>query len=101
MFYDDLKYVIKLHTLQTCVCVCVEVEVCKLETLLQSEVSVVGVGEGSGADGVKVAAGLRRRKRTCSRRAAEREGPGGASERAERGITEDKDIGQFTHWKKW
>ncbi|XP_072538849.1 protein Aster-A [Salminus brasiliensis] len=68
-----------------------EVEVCKLETLLQSEVSVVGVGEGPGADGAKAAAGLRRRKRTCSRRATEREGPGAAGERAERGITEERE----------
>ncbi|XP_076869379.1 protein Aster-A isoform X2 [Brachyhypopomus gauderio] len=56
-----------------------EVEVCKLETLLQSEVSVVGVGESSSADAVKLAASLRRRKRTCSRRSAEREGPGGGA----------------------
>ncbi|XP_037389985.1 protein Aster-A isoform X1 [Pygocentrus nattereri] len=68
-----------------------EVEVCKLETLLQSEVSVVGVGEAPGADGAKAAGGLRRRKRTCSRRAAEREGPGGAGERAERGVTDERE----------
>ena len=81
-----------------CACVCAEVEVCKLETLLQSEVSVVGVGEGAGADGAKAAPGLRRRKRACSRRTAEREGPGGSGERAER-VTEERerrDTGEVT-----
>uniref|UniRef100_A0A665TMC3 GRAM domain containing 1A n=1 Tax=Echeneis naucrates TaxID=173247 RepID=A0A665TMC3_ECHNA len=45
-----------------------ESEVCKLETLLQSEVSVVTTGEVVGADAAKTPPGLRRRKRTCSRR---------------------------------
>ncbi|KAJ8289724.1 hypothetical protein GJAV_G00004550 [Gymnothorax javanicus] len=55
-----------------------EVEVCKLETLLQSEVSVVGVGEGMAGDAGKTPSGLRRRKRNCSRRAGEREREGGS-----------------------
>ncbi|XP_066499554.1 protein Aster-A isoform X2 [Hoplias malabaricus] len=63
-----------------------EVEVCKLETLLQSEVSVVSV---EGTEGVKPAAGLRRRKRTCSRHGADRERPGGTAERGERGLAEE------------
>uniref|UniRef100_A0A3B4E8H1 GRAM domain containing 1A n=1 Tax=Pygocentrus nattereri TaxID=42514 RepID=A0A3B4E8H1_PYGNA len=42
-------------------------------------------------NGAKAAGGLRRRKRTCSRRAAEREGPGGAGERAERGVTDERE----------
>ncbi|XP_035382003.1 protein Aster-A isoform X2 [Electrophorus electricus] len=68
-----------------------EVEVCKLETLLQSEVSVVGVGEAAIADTSKLAAGLRRRKRN-TRRSSEREGPGGgAGERADRGLAEERE----------
>ncbi|KAG9335429.1 hypothetical protein JZ751_004751 [Albula glossodonta] len=55
-----------------------EMEVCKLETLLQSEVSVVGAGEGVAADAAKTPPALRRRKRNCSRRAGERERDAGA-----------------------
>ncbi|XP_049324920.1 protein Aster-A-like isoform X1 [Astyanax mexicanus] len=72
-----------------------EVEVCKLETLLQAEVSVVVgvgvVGDAPGADGGKGGAGLRRRKRTCSRRTAEREGPGAGGDRGERGAPEERE----------
>ncbi|KAM9431891.1 protein Aster-A isoform 2-T4 [Clarias gariepinus] len=50
-----------------------EVEVCKLETLLQSEVSVVCVGE---SEAVKAPPTLRRRKHTSLKR-AEGAGPGG------------------------
>lgn len=50
-----------------------ENEVCKLETLLQSEVTVVTTGEAVGANAAKTPQALRRRKRTCSRRQGERE----------------------------
>ncbi|XP_072316216.1 protein Aster-A isoform X2 [Eucyclogobius newberryi] len=50
-----------------------ESEVCKLETLLQSEVSVVTTGEPVGPDAAKTPPSLRRRKRTCSRRQGDRE----------------------------
>ncbi|XP_030637885.1 protein Aster-A isoform X2 [Chanos chanos] len=69
-----------------------ETEVCKLETLLQSEVSVVGSGDPAGADSAKTPPALRRRKRHCSRRAGERdrerEGAGAGVERGDRGIEE-------------
>ncbi|XP_056141636.1 protein Aster-A [Lampris incognitus] len=71
-----------------------ESEVCKLETLLQSEVSVVTAGEAAGIDTAKTPPGLRRRKRTCSRRQGEREREGagmGAGDRGERGVGEDRD----------
>ncbi|CAJ1062820.1 protein Aster-A isoform X2 [Xyrichtys novacula] len=73
-----------------------ESEVCKLETLLQSEVSVVTTGEAVGADAAKTPPSLRRRKRTCSRRQGEkdreREGGGmGAGERGDRGVGEERD----------
>ncbi|XP_041649098.1 protein Aster-A isoform X2 [Cheilinus undulatus] len=73
-----------------------ESEVCKLETLLQSEVSVVTTGEAVGADSAKTPPALRRRKRTCSRRQGEkdreREGGGmGAGERGDRGVGEERD----------
>uniref|UniRef100_UPI0037E77AEE protein Aster-A isoform X1 n=1 Tax=Semicossyphus pulcher TaxID=241346 RepID=UPI0037E77AEE len=73
-----------------------ESEVCKLETLLQSEVSVVTTGEVVGADAAKTPPALRRRKRTCSRRQGEkereREGGGmGAGERGDRGVGEERD----------
>ncbi|XP_046883053.1 protein Aster-A isoform X2 [Hypomesus transpacificus] len=53
-----------------------ESEVLKLETLLQSEVTVVTTGEAVGADAAKTPPALRRRKRTCSRRQVEREREG-------------------------
>ncbi|KAM4600501.1 protein Aster-A isoform 2-T2 [Polymixia lowei] len=69
-----------------------ESEVCKLETLLQSEVSVVTTGEAVGGDAAKTPPALRRRKRTCSRRQGERDGAGaGAGDRGERGIGEERD----------
>ncbi|XP_061097309.1 protein Aster-A isoform X1 [Conger conger] len=70
-----------------------EMEVCKLETLLQSEVSVVGAGETIAADAAKTPPGLRRRKRNCSRRAGERERDGGAGggERGGGGPGEERD----------
>lgn len=73
-----------------------ESEVCKLETLLQSEVSVVTTGEAVGADASKTPPALRRRKRTCSRRQGEREreregGGMGAGDRGDRGVGEERD----------
>ncbi|XP_076593066.1 protein Aster-A isoform X1 [Chaetodon auriga] len=73
-----------------------ESEVCKLETLLQSEVSVVTTGEAVGADAAKTPPALRRRKRACSRRQGEkereREGGGmGAGDRGDRGVGEERD----------
>ncbi|XP_070767648.1 protein Aster-A [Enoplosus armatus] len=73
-----------------------ESEVCKLETLLQSEVSVVTTGEAVGADAAKTPPALRRRKRTCSRRQGEkereREGGGmGTGDRGDRGVGEERD----------
>ncbi|XP_054869669.1 protein Aster-B isoform X2 [Amphiprion ocellaris] len=73
-----------------------ESEVCKLETLLQSEVSVVTTGEAVGADAAKTPPALRRRKRTCSRRQGEREreregGGLGSGDRGDRGVGEDRD----------
>lgn len=69
---------------------------CKLETLLQTKVSVVTTGEVAGADSTKTTPALRRRKRTCSRRQGEkdkeREGGGmGAGERGDRGVGEERD----------
>ncbi|XP_016137622.1 GRAM domain-containing protein 1A-like [Sinocyclocheilus grahami] len=68
-----------------------EMEVCKLETLLQSDISVVSTGVVPSADSAKTPPGLRRRKRNCPRRAGEREreregAGGGAGERGDRGI---------------
>uniref|UniRef100_A0A674CG61 GRAM domain containing 1A n=1 Tax=Salmo trutta TaxID=8032 RepID=A0A674CG61_SALTR len=57
----------------------IEDEVCKLETLLQSEVSVVTSGDVVGADCAKTPPALRRRKRTCSRRLGDREREGGGA----------------------
>ncbi|XP_054636840.1 protein Aster-A isoform X2 [Dunckerocampus dactyliophorus] len=72
-----------------------ESEVRKLETLLQSEVSVVTTGNTtSAADTAKTPPTLRRRKRTCSRRQGERERDGGglgAADRGDRGVGEDRD----------
>lgn len=73
-----------------------ESEVCKLETLLQNEVSVVAAGEAVGADAAKTPPSLRRRKRACSRRQGdkekEREGGGsGPGERGDRGVGEERD----------
>ncbi|XP_022620048.1 GRAM domain-containing protein 1A isoform X2 [Seriola dumerili] len=73
-----------------------ESEVCKLETLLQSEVSVVTTGEAVGADAAKTPPALRRRKRTCSRRQGERErerdgGGVGSGERGDRGVGEERE----------
>ncbi|XP_015245464.1 PREDICTED: GRAM domain-containing protein 1A-like [Cyprinodon variegatus] len=68
-----------------------EGEVCKLETLLQTEVSVVTTGEDAGPDAAKTPPSLRRRKRTCSRRQSEREGGGAeGGERGERGAGEER-----------
>lgn len=69
---------------------------CKLETLLQSEVSVVTTGEAVGADAAKTPPALRRRKRTCSRRQGERErerdgGGVGGGERGDRGVGEERE----------
>uniref|UniRef100_A0A3B5KNZ8 GRAM domain containing 1A n=1 Tax=Xiphophorus couchianus TaxID=32473 RepID=A0A3B5KNZ8_9TELE len=67
-----------------------ESEVCKLETLLQTEVSVVTTGDAAGAD-AKTPPSLRRRKRACSRRQSEREGGGvEAGDRGERGVGEER-----------
>ncbi|XP_016147943.1 GRAM domain-containing protein 1A-like [Sinocyclocheilus grahami] len=73
-----------------------EMEVCKLETLLQSEVSVVSTGEVPSADSAKTPPGLRRRKRNCPRRAGERErerdgAGGGGGERGNRGIGDERE----------
>ncbi|XP_034030060.1 protein Aster-A isoform X2 [Thalassophryne amazonica] len=78
-----------------------ESEVSKLETLLQSEVSVVTTGEAGGLDAAKTPPSLRRRKRTCSRRQGERErereaGGMGAGERGERGVGEERDRREAT-----
>ncbi|KAI9526268.1 hypothetical protein NQZ68_041553 [Dissostichus eleginoides] len=82
----------------------VESEVIKLETLMQTEVTVVTTGEAVGADAAKTPPSLRRRKRTCSRRQGEkdreREGGGmGGGDRGDRGVGEDRDrreaSGQF------
>ncbi|MEQ2315191.1 hypothetical protein AMECASPLE_019548 [Ameca splendens] len=68
-----------------------ESEVCKLETLLQTEVSVVTTGEAVGADAAKTPPSLRRRKRTCSWRQSDREGGGvKARERGDRGVGEER-----------
>nr|XP_043874033.1 protein Aster-A-like isoform X1 [Solea senegalensis] len=65
-----------------------EGEVCKLETLLQSDVSVMTTGDAVRAEGVKTPPGLRRRKRTCSRR----DGAGVATgERGDRGVGEARE----------
>uniref|UniRef100_A0A8C2ZJD4 GRAM domain containing 1A n=1 Tax=Cyclopterus lumpus TaxID=8103 RepID=A0A8C2ZJD4_CYCLU len=74
----------------------IEDEVCKLETLLQTEVSVVTTGDAVGADAAKTPPALRRRKRTCSRRQGEkereREGGGmGSGDRGDRGVGEERD----------
>lgn len=73
-----------------------ESEVCKLETLLQTEVTVVTTGEAVGADAAKTPPTLRRRKRTCSRRQGERErdreGGVGAGDRGDRGVGEERDT---------
>lgn len=69
----------------------------KLETLLQSEVTVVTTGEAVGADAAKTPPALRRRKRACSRRQGERErerdgGGMGIGDRGEdRGVREERD----------
>ncbi|XP_031169479.1 protein Aster-A isoform X2 [Sander lucioperca] len=73
-----------------------ESEVSKLETLMQTEVSVVTTGEAVGADAAKTPPALRRRKRTCSRRQGdkerEREGGGmGSGDRGDRGVGEERD----------
>uniref|UniRef100_A0A1A8I334 GRAM domain containing 1A n=1 Tax=Nothobranchius kuhntae TaxID=321403 RepID=A0A1A8I334_NOTKU len=71
-----------------------ESEVCKLETLLQSEVSVVTAGEAVGADAAKTPPTLRRRKRHCSRWQGEKEREGGGVEsglRGDRGVGEERD----------
>ncbi|XP_061675124.1 protein Aster-A isoform X2 [Syngnathoides biaculeatus] len=69
-----------------------ESEVCKLETLLQSEVTVVSAGDvTNAAETAKTAPALRRRKRTCSRRQGDREG-GGTSERGDRSIGEEREC---------
>lgn len=69
---------------------------CKLETLLQNEVSVVTTGDAVGADAAKTPPALRRRKRACSRRQGEKEkerdgGGMGAGDRGDRGVGEERD----------
>ncbi|XP_056618039.1 protein Aster-A isoform X3 [Triplophysa dalaica] len=71
-----------------------EMEVCKLETLLQTDVTVVSAGEAASAGSAKTAPGLRRRKRNCPRRAGdrEREGTGaGGGERGDRGNGDERE----------
>lgn len=69
-----------------------EMEVSKLETLLQSKVSVIASGEASVTEAAKGPQGLRRRKRNCSRRTGEREAADGSlGERGERASAEEKD----------
>nr|XP_683776.6 GRAM domain-containing protein 1A isoform X3 [Danio rerio] len=70
-----------------------EMEVCKLETLLQTEVTVVSAGEMPSPDSTKTPPGLRRRKRTCPRRAGERDRDREAAGGGERGdrITDERD----------
>ncbi|XP_018582497.2 protein Aster-A isoform X4 [Scleropages formosus] len=68
-----------------------EMEVCKLETLLQSEVSVVGAGDAVTAEVAKTPPALRRRKRTCSRRAGEREREREGAGSGDRGPGEERD----------
>ncbi|XP_013771400.1 GRAM domain-containing protein 1A isoform X3 [Pundamilia nyererei] len=74
-----------------------ESEVCKLETLLQTEVTVMTTGEAVGTDAAKTPPGLRRRKRTCSRRQGDREreregGGAGGGDRGDRGVGEERDT---------
>ncbi|XP_061737893.1 protein Aster-A isoform X2 [Nerophis ophidion] len=75
-----------------------ESEVCKLETLLQTEVTVVTTGGAtSAAETARSPPALRRRKRNCSRRQGERERDGegmGASDRGDRGVGDDRDLRQ-------
>ncbi|XP_014020991.1 protein Aster-A isoform X4 [Salmo salar] len=83
-----------------------ESEVCKLETLLQSEVSVVTSGDVVGADSAKTPPALRRRKRTCSRRPGDREREGGGAgggERGDRGMGDERREpgGQYKHGERW
>ncbi|XP_071239343.1 protein Aster-A-like isoform X1 [Salvelinus alpinus] len=83
-----------------------ESEVCKLETLLQSEVSVVTSGDVVGADSAKTPPAMRRRKRTCSRRPGDREREGGGAgggERGDRGMGEERREagGQYKHGERW
>ncbi|CAL8288683.1 unnamed protein product [Merluccius merluccius] len=72
-----------------------ESEVCKLETLLQSEVSVVTSGEAGSTDGAQALSALRRRKHLGSRRATDTDREGataaGSPERGERGLGDDRD----------
>ncbi|XP_037532033.1 protein Aster-A isoform X2 [Nematolebias whitei] len=71
-----------------------ENEVCKLEMLLQSEVTVVTAGEAMGAAAAKTPPSLRRRKRHCSRRQNEKEREGGGVDsggRGDRGVGEERD----------
>uniref|UniRef100_A0A3Q2FPS1 GRAM domain-containing protein 1A-like n=1 Tax=Cyprinodon variegatus TaxID=28743 RepID=A0A3Q2FPS1_CYPVA len=76
-------------------------EVCKLETLLQTEVSVVTTGEDAGPDAAKTPPSLRRRKRTCSRRQSEREGGGAeGGERGERGAGEERNRRETSQFMK-
>ncbi|XP_061144106.1 protein Aster-A isoform X4 [Syngnathus typhle] len=66
-----------------------ESEVCKLETLLQSEVSVVTAGDVTSAgETTKTPPALRRRKRTCSRRQGD---GGGGAERGDRAVGEERE----------
>uniref|UniRef100_A0A3Q4HXL4 GRAM domain containing 1A n=1 Tax=Neolamprologus brichardi TaxID=32507 RepID=A0A3Q4HXL4_NEOBR len=80
-------------------------EVCKLETLLQTEVTVVTTGEAVGTDAAKTPPGLRRRKRACSRRQGEREreregGGAGAGDRGDRGVGEERDAREASQFMK-
>lgn len=82
-----------------------ESEVCKLETLLQNEVSVVAAGEAVGADAAKTPPSLRRRKRACSRRQGDKEkerevGGSGPGDRGDRGVGEERDRREAGESKK-
>ncbi|XP_028837812.1 protein Aster-A isoform X2 [Denticeps clupeoides] len=87
-----------------------EMEVCKLETLMQTEVSVVSASEVTAADAAKTPPSLRRRKRNLSRRAGERErereGAGiTGGERGDRVIGEEREKretgGQYLKLGEW
>ncbi|XP_065154706.1 protein Aster-A isoform X1 [Paramisgurnus dabryanus] len=68
-----------------------EMEVCKLETLLQTEVSVISTGDVASAGSTKTPPGLRRRKRN-PRRAGDREREGADDgERGDRGIVDERE----------
>ncbi len=95
-FFVSVQTLTLTLVLKTIPCSSSEMEVCKLETLLQSEVSVVSTGEVLSVDSAKTPPGLRRRKRNCPRRAGERErerdgAGGGGGERGDRGIGDERE----------